>query len=74
MYGTGELVRIDLSDFPSDPAIEPSVPVKISFEGLCIANWYLYPASNTWDPASRNTRTYWKNENGEMELRGDQYY
>ena len=76
VYGSGKLVRIKLPDYPSDPAMwpEPSVPVKISFSGPSISSWYLYPASNTWDPASRNTRTYWKNEDGEMEWRGDRYY
>ena len=76
VYGWGELVRVDLPNYPPDPAMwpEPSVPVKISFAGPSIRDWYLFPASNYWDPASRNTSTYWKNESGEMELRGDRYY
>ena len=76
VYGWGELVQINLPDYPPDPALwpEPSVPVKISFTGPSIKDWYLFPASNYWDPASRNTSTYWKNESGVMELRGDRYY
>ncbi len=76
VYAWGELIQVQLPEYHQDPDLWPkaSVPVKLSLSGPEVRNWYLYPAGNSWDPASRNTTHYWKNETGAMELTGKRYY
>ncbi len=76
VYGWGELVEVELADYPAAyyDWPEATVPVILTLSGDAVSSWYLFPASNTWDPASRNTTTYWKDEAGSMSLRGDRYY
>ncbi len=76
VYGWGELVEVELGGYPAAyyDWPEATVPVKLTLSGEAVSSWYLFPASNTRDPASRNTTAYWKDEAGPMSLRGDRYY
>ncbi|MCA9568507.1 MAG: putative metal-binding motif-containing protein [Myxococcales bacterium] len=74
VYGWGELVRVWLPGFPSDPAYwDGSVPVEVSVAPL-EGTWRLYAATGPSDPASRITSTWWEPGNSTVPMRGDRFY
>lgn len=77
VYGTGELVLVELAGYPRESSEWPTdtVPVALSITTPTpLERWRLYPASNASDPASRSTSTWWEDTAEPIPLRGDRYY
>lgn len=76
VYGWGELVEIDLPDFPRDPVEWPvaSIEVSFSFEGPPLASARVHATSSSSDPASRFTGTTYDDLSMPVPVRGDRYY
>lgn len=77
VYGTGELVLVELAGYPRESSEWPTdtVPVVVSITTAApLEAWRLYPASNASDPASRSTSTWWENTSEPIPMRGDRFY
>ena len=76
VYGSGELVEIQLPAYSSAPTRWPveTVPVRVSMTGAMNVSWRIYSASNPTDPAARATSSWWEDTSDPIPMRGDRYY